>query len=144
MKAGLFAAMGVVFFSAALLTVCFAVPAFAHLAGGKVARPTSIIAAAGAALASVSNIAEDGLDREWAFFTTIAGTVVLLAGLAGLAVAIVFGVRGRMRLLALIPLGTITAVVLYVIAGGPLMLITWFAAAGAALVLPRQRCARAR
>jgi hypothetical protein len=108
------------------------------LAGGKVAFRTSLIAAAGAALASVSNIVEDGFDREWAFFSTVVGTAILLVGLVGLTATIVFGVRGRLRLLALIPLGTILAVALYVFAGGPLMLVTWFAAATFALVLPKR------
>ncbi len=43
---------------------------------------------------------------------------------------------GGQRILALIPAGTIAAIVLYVVAGGMIMLITWYAAAAAALVLP--------
>jgi len=49
------------------------------------------IAAGGAALASVWNVVEDGLDRQWAFFVTASGTGLLLVGLAGLAAAISFG-----------------------------------------------------
>jgi hypothetical protein len=99
----------------------------------------SFIAAGGAALASVSNVVEDGLGREWAFFVTAFGAGLLLIGLTGLAAALYFGRRGYFRLLALIPMGTIGAVLLYVVAGGPLMLVTWSVAALLAVVVPRDR-----
>jgi hypothetical protein len=129
----------VVFFSAAILGLAISLPVFARLAGGRIALTVSFIAAGGAALASVWNVVEDGLDRQWAFFVTASGTGLLLVGLAGLAAAISFGRRGYFRLLALIPVGTIGAVLLYVHAGGPLMLVTWSIAALLALVVPHNR-----
>jgi hypothetical protein len=129
----------VVFFSAAILGLALSIPVFARLAGGRIARRLSFIAAGGAALASVSNVVEDGLGREWAFFVTAFGAGLLLIGLTGLAAALYFGRRGYFRLLALIPMGTIGAVLLYVVAGGPLMLVTWSVAALLAVVVPRDR-----
>lgn len=51
--------------------------------------------------------------------------------------------NGYRRLFALVPAGTMGAIVLYVIAGGPLMLATWLAAAALALALAARTPAHA-
>jgi len=45
------------------------------------------------------------------------------------------------RLVALLPAGTLSAIVFHVIAGGILMLATWLAAAALALALPTRAAA---
>ncbi len=58
-------------------------------------------------------------------------------------VVIAFVGRGGHRLLALIPAGTLAAIIFYVIAGGILMVATWLAAAALALALPTRAAAQA-
>ena len=53
-------------FSAAILSLAFAIPMFARLAIGRVGFRVSLIAGTGAALSSVANILEDGLHMGWA------------------------------------------------------------------------------
>ncbi len=84
----------------------------------------------------LANILEDGVGLDWAFFAFVLGLLIL--DLAMLALTIAVGVlgRGRRRFLAVIPAGTLTGIQLFVIAGGPINLATWLAAAAAALVVP--------
>jgi len=103
-------------FSAVILSLAAAIPMFAKLVHGW--------------------FAFRGLGMGWAFFAFILGTAILLLGLSVLTVVIALGGRGGRRLLALVPAGTIAAIIFYVIAGGPLMLATWLAAAALALALP--------
>jgi hypothetical protein len=167
-RAALFALMGVVFFvnwtvcdptyegskctddwnvvlgfSAMFLLLAIAVPLFARLVGGRSVFRVSLVPAGGAALASLSNILEDGLKIDAAFFGFVLGTAGIILGLLALTAVIVFGGRGGDRFLALVPAGTMAAVIFYVIAGGILMLITWLAAAALALALPRRTAAQA-
>jgi hypothetical protein len=126
-------------FSAALLALAVALPIFARLIGkGKVQR-ASLVAAAGAALSSAANIIEDGLQMGWAFFVFVLGTGVLGLGLLALTAAIATFARGGGRLTALIPAGTLTALMFYVHAGGPVMLATWLAAAAFAVGAAQRR-----
>lgn len=133
----------VLWFSGTLLLLAFAVPLYARLVGGLTVFRTSLVPAAGAALASLSNILEDGLRMDGAFFVFVLGTAALLLGLLVLTAVIAVGGRGTHRLLALVPAGTMAAVLFYVLAGGVLMLITWLAAAGLALALPRRTATQA-
>lgn len=167
MRAALFALVGVVFFvhwivtdptyegsksmndwnfvlgfSAALLLLAFALPLFAQLVGGRSVFRVSLVPAAGAAIASLSNVLEDGLRMDWAFFGFVLGTACVVLGLLTLTAVIAFGGRGGHRLLALIPAGTMAAVIFYVIAGGILMMTTWLAAAALALALPTRSALR--
>ncbi len=123
-------------FSAALLGLAAALPVFARLAGGPGVSRAALVGAAGAALGSLTNILEDGLQMEWAFYGFVLSAALMLLGL--LALIVVIAVTGRRRRpLALIPAGTMAAILFYVPAGGSLMLATWLAAAAIAVVLPR-------
>jgi hypothetical protein len=133
----------VLWFSAALLLLAFAVPLYARLIGGRTVFRASLVPAAGAALASLSNVLEDGFGMDWAFFVFVLGTAGLVFGLLALTAVIAIGRGGAHRLLALVPAGTLAAILFSVLAGGVLMLITWLAAAALALALPRRAAARA-
>jgi hypothetical protein len=127
-------------FSAIILSLAFAVPQYAQLVGGRVAFRASLVVATGSVLSSVANVLEDGLNMEWAFFAFILGTVVMYMGLLALAIAL--AARGGRRHFALVPAGTMAAILFFVIAGGPAMLATWLLAAALALA-PRRKPAEA-
>jgi hypothetical protein len=103
----------------------------------------SFVVAAGGALSSFANVLEDGLQIGWAFFVVVLGTAIMELGLLALTVGVAIGRRGGHRLLALVPAGTMAAIGFYVIAGGVLMLASWFAAGAMALVLPASATAKA-
>ena len=124
-------------FSALILTLALAVPQFADMVGGRAAFRASRTVAVGAVLSSAANILEDGLKMEWAFFAFIAGLAIM--ELALLALAIVLVARDGQRHFALVPAGAIAGLLLYVVAGGPLMLVTWLLAAGFALAPARDQ-----
>ncbi len=94
---------------------------------------SSLVAGAGAALASASNIFEDGLQIGWVFFVFILGTAIFDLALLALTVVIARTGRGGHRLLALIPAATVAAIIFYVWAGGAIMLVTWLATAAVSL-----------
>jgi hypothetical protein len=100
---------------------------------GAVRRISLILLIAGV-LAAVTNVVEDGLGVEEAFIVFVVLTGVELLALAGLGLALSLVVRGPRRVLALVPLATVTGVILYVPAGGPILLGTWCAAAVLLLV----------
>jgi ABC-type Fe3+-siderophore transport system permease subunit len=126
----------VLFFSGVIALLALAVPLLARLAERRLAYRISITVAAGASIASVANIVEDGLQIGWFFLVFVLGTALMVLGLAALTIAIAFAGRGGRRLLALVSAGTLTAIILYVVIGGPLMLATWLTAA--ALALPAE------
>jgi hypothetical protein len=130
-------------FSGVILLLAFAVPTLARLVGGRLAFRVSLAAAAGATLSSVANIFEDGLQMSWVFLVFILGGAFMQLGLLALTGVIAFSGRGRYRLLALVPAGTIAAIILFVVAGGPIMLASWLTAAMLALVLPTSTTAQA-
>jgi hypothetical protein len=123
-------------FSAAILLLGFAIPVFAQLVGRRVVFRMSLIPAGGAVLASLSNLLEDGLHMDWAFFGFVLGSAIILLGLLALTGAIALGGRDSHRYSSLIPAGTMAALIFYVAAGGILMLATWLAASAVVLVLP--------
>ena len=90
---------------------------------------------AGVGANNLVNIVEDGAGVDWMFVVFIAGSAVTVFGLLGLSLAIVEEGAGATRLLAFIPLGTVGAIALSVVAGGPLMAARWLAAAAASLHL---------
>ncbi len=122
-------------FSGALLTLAVALPVFGRMVGGRWVTRLSLVAGSGVALSSVANVFEDGLRIEWVFFVFILGEMINLVALVILSVLIVWTGRGRDRLLALVPLGTGAAIILFVVAGGVIMLVTWLAAAAVALTM---------
>lgn len=128
----------VIGFSGAILCLAVACPAYAQLVGGRGVFRVSLIPAGAFAVGSVVNIVEDGLGVDWAFFGFVLTTAIGLLGLLAFTVAVAYeGRRGR-RLLALVPAATIAGVIVYVAAGGPILLATWLAAAALALTLPRR------
>ncbi len=135
----------VLFFSGVIGLLAFAIPLLARLAGGLAAHRVALVAASGATLSSAANIFEDGLKLEWAFFVFILGGALMNLGLLVLAGAILVTGAGSYRLLVIAPVGTVAGILLFVVAGGPIMLATWLAAATLALVLPARarRVARA-
>jgi hypothetical protein len=130
-------------FSGVILLLAFAVPTLAQLVGGRLAFRVSLVAAAGATLSSLANIFEDGLQMSWVFFVFILGAAFMQLGLLALTGVIAFSGRGGYRLLALVPAGTIAAIILFVVAGGPIMLASWLTAAMLALALPTRATAQA-
>lgn len=123
-------------FSAALISLGFALPIFGQMIGGKHIVRWSMIAGAGAAVSSLANVVEDGMGVDWAFFVFVLGAAIIDMGLLVLAGVLAIGGRGKARLLALIPAGTLLAVLAYVAAGGVVMLVTWLAAAAVAALIP--------
>ena len=69
----------------------------------------------------------------WAFFVFVLGTGALGLGLVALTAAIATAAHGTGRLTALVPAGTLAAILFYVHAGGPVMFATWLAAAAFAV-----------
>ncbi|MDP9251526.1 MAG: hypothetical protein M3O80_00845, partial [Chloroflexota bacterium] len=122
---------------AMILTLAFAVPQFAQLAGGRTPFRASLVVAAGSVLSSIANVLEDGFKLEWAFFAFVLGTLIVHIGLLALAVALVM--RENRRHFALVPFGTSAAILFYVAAGGPIMLVTWLFAAALALAPTREQ-----
>ena len=65
----------------------------------------------------------------------VLGSAGLLIGLGALTVTIAAAGRGRRRLVAIVPAGTAAGIILYVRAGGPVLLGAWLIAALFALAL---------
>ncbi len=130
-------------FSAALCALAFALPTYARFVGGRNVFRVSLVPAAGAALGSVSNILEDGLQLEWAFWLFILSLAIVDIGLFAFTVVVAFTGRGRRRLLAGVPAATLAGVLLFPVGGFVLMLAAWVAAAVLALGRPGRSDAHA-
>ena len=124
--------VNVIAFSATLLTLAVSLVTFGRMVGGPWVTRMATFAGATAALLSVTNIVEDGFRVEAAFYVFVLGMGILHVALAGLALAIVRSAAGRRRLLAGVPAATMAAILLFPVAGGPLMLGAWLAASAAA------------
>lgn len=122
-------------FSATLLSLAVALPVFGRMVGGPQAVRSATIAGAGIGLSSVANLFEDGFRIDAFFFAFILGTLILDVALLALTIVIARTLRGRYRLLAVIPAGTVAGILLFVVAGGPVMLVTWLGAAAAAVLM---------
>ncbi len=121
-------------FSATLAVLAVALPAFGRMAGGRWVARLALAAGAAVGTSSVANVIEDGLHMEWAFAIFVLGEAALLVSLMVLTVLIAATRRGADRLLALVPAGTAIGLLLFVVAGGVIMLATWLGAAAAARV----------
>ncbi len=128
----------VLWFSATLLSLAVALPVFGWMAGGRAVIRYTSIAGAGVGVSSVANIFEDGFRIDAFFFAFILGTLILDVALLVLTIVIARTFPGRSRLLALIPAGTVAGILLFVVAGGPIMLVTWLTAAAAAVLTSRR------
>ncbi len=129
-------------FSAAIGSLAIALPLCGKLVGGRGVFRVSLVPAAGAALDSVANIFEDGLGMEWVFFVFVLGSAIMLLGLLALTIVTAYVGHGAYRLLALVPAGTMLGIIAYVVAGGPILLVTWLGAAVVALALPARQTAQ--
>lgn len=127
----------VLWFSATLLSLAVALPVFGRMVDGRSVIRLASIAGAGVGLSSVANIFEDGFRIDAFFFAFILGTLILDVALLALTIVIARTFPGRSRLFALIPAGTVVGILLFVVAGGPIMLVTWLAAAAAAVTSGR-------
>jgi len=125
----------VLWFSATLLSLAVALPVFGRMVTGPQVVRSASIAGAGVGLSSMANIFEDGFRIDGFFFAFIVGTLILHVSLLALAIVIARRYRGPYRLLAVIPLGTVAGILLFVVAGGPILLITWLGAGTAALLM---------
>lgn len=123
-------------FSASLLSLAIALPVFGRMVGGPQVVRSATVAGAVASLMSVANIFEDGFQIEWVFFVFVLGLLILDVALLALTIVIARTALGRYRLVAVIPAGTLAGILLFPFAGGPILLITWLAAAAAALQMP--------
>lgn len=128
----------VLWFSATLACLAVALAVFGRMVGGRSVVRLASIAGAGVGLSSIANIFEDGFGIDAFFFVFILGTLILDVALLGLTIEIARVLRGRARLLAIIPAGTVAGILLFVVAGGPLMLVTWLGAAAVALRTPER------
>jgi MFS family permease len=126
-------------FSAALLSLAVALPVFGRMVGGRQVVRLATICGAAASLCSVANIFEDGFQIEWFFFVFVLGLLILDVALLALTIVIARTAPDRYRLLAGIPAGTLAGILIFPVAGGPIMLITWLVAAIAALKMSSGR-----
>ncbi len=131
----------VLLFSAALLTLALALTVFGRMLGGRWVLRLSLLAAAGTTLGGIANVVEDGFDMGWAFWGFILSLLIINPALTALTAVITFTACGGHRLLALIPAGTLAAIIFYVHFGGPLMVAAWLAAAAVSLTLPTRTAA---
>jgi hypothetical protein len=129
----------VLWFSATLLSLAVALPVFGRMVGGSRVTRSATIAGSGVGLSSVANIFEDGFRIDTFFFAFILGLLIMDVALVALTILIARTLPGRYRLLAVIPAGTVAGIFFFVVAGGPVMLVTWLAAAGAAVVMSPRR-----
>ena len=130
-------------FSAALCALAFALPTYARLIGGRTVFRVSLVPAAGAALGGVSNILEDGLQLEWAFWLFVLSLAIIDAGLLVFTVVVAFSGRGGRRLLAAVPAAQLAGVLLFPVGGIVLVLAAWLAAAALAVGRPSRWAAQA-
>ena len=125
----------VLLFSATLLSLAVALPVLSRMVGGRPVVRLATIAGAAAGLCGVANVFEDGFQIEWVFFVFVLGLMILDVALLALTLVIARTAPERYRLLAVIPAGTVAGI-LFPMAGGPTVLITWLIAAVAALKMP--------
>ena len=119
-------------FSATLAVLAVALPVFGRMVGGRWVVRLALLAGAGSGLSSVANLFEDALDIGWVFAVFIPGEALSLVALLALTAAVAGAGHGLYRLLAFVPAVTALGLLLFVIAGGVVMLATWLAAAAAA------------
>ncbi len=117
-------------FSAAWFALALGLPLLARsIGGGRLVHRSALVSAAGAALAGLGNLLEDGLQLGFAFWPFIAGAVVTMLGLIVFSVAVAATGQGKRRLLAAIPVATLIGMLLFESGGGVIVLVAWLAAA---------------
>lgn len=121
-----FATLG---FSVALFALAAALLVFGRLFGEPLIRRMSLVPALGAALGGASNILEDGLQLDWAFWFFVSSLALSALGLAALAIVIALVCRGSDRLLAAVPAATLVGQLVFPVGGGLLMAAAWLGCA---------------
>lgn len=124
-------------FTGFLFLLAVACAGFARMVGGRSVTRWAAVACLGFASAGIANVFEDGFGMGWAFLWFVLSTAVSLVGLLATTLAVALTQHGYRRLLALVPAGTFVGCVLFVEAGGAIMLLTWSGAALAALLVHR-------
>lgn len=117
-----FATLG---FSAVLFGLAAALLMFGRMFGDSRIRRVSFVPGIGAALGGASNILEDGLQLEWAFWAFVLSAGLTVLGLAALTIAIVVLARGGDRLLAAVPAATLVGQLVFPVGGGLLVAAAW-------------------
>lgn len=130
-------------YSAGLFALAFAFPALAQLMGSLGVFRVSLVPAVGAALAGLGNLLEDGLQMDWASLAYALGGGLVMVGFVVFTVALAVAGRGRLRLLAAVPVAQLIGMQLLqkVPAIGVLVLVAWLTAAVLALGLPTRTAA---
>ena len=126
----------VLWFSATLLFLAVALPVFGRMVGGPTVVRLASIAGLGIGWSSVANVFEDGFGIDGFFFAFVLGLLTMEVSLLALTIVIARTAAGQNRLLAFIPAGTLAGILLFVVAGGPIMLVTWLVAAVVAFKMP--------
>lgn len=126
----------VVGFSVVLLALALALLRFSRWVAGQAVFPAPKVAAGAAALGSVVNLLEDGLHFEGFFVFFALSLLTLDIALLWLTVSVARSGNGPARLFALVPAGTLTGILLFQVAGKPIMLVSWLAAAVLVLIVP--------
>lgn len=125
--------LAVVGFSTALLFVAVALPVYAGLTEDRATYRISLVPAIGLTVASVANLVEDGWGWSGAFWPYVLSSIVYALGLIALTFEVARKKRGIGRIGAVVPAGTLLGLVFFESWGGPVLLLSWFAAALVAL-----------
>jgi hypothetical protein len=126
-------------FSGLIILLAVGAAALARAISGSTAvRAISTLLLGVAVAGATTNVVEDGFGVEQAFVVFVLSTALQLLALVALAVALAVDVVGARRVLAAAPLASAAGIVLYVHAGGPILLATWCSAA-VVLVLTGRR-----
>jgi hypothetical protein len=109
----------------------------AQLIGRQGVFRVSLVPGVDSVLAGFSNLVEDGLQLGWAFWPFILGTAVIVVGLVAFTGVVVGAARGRVQLLAAVPVATLLDVLfLHDAGGGVLVLAAWLPAVALIVGLP--------
>jgi hypothetical protein len=122
----------VLWFSASLLSLAAALLVFGRMVSSRQGARLARVASASAGLCGVANIFEDGVQIEGFFYVFVLGLLILDVALLALTIVIARAAPDGYRRLAVIPAGALAGILLFPVAGGPIALITWLAAAAAA------------
>ena len=118
-------------FSAALFALAAALARFGRMFGDLRIRRVSFVPSFAAALGGTSNVLEDGLQLEWAFWAFVISSGLMVLGLAALAIVIAGVARGGDRLLAAVPAATLVGQLVFPVGGGLLVAAAWLGCAWA-------------
>jgi hypothetical protein len=128
----------VLLFTAVLLLLGVGLVLFGAMLQSPLARRAAYVAGAGAVLCGAANVVEDGLGVEWVFLVFVSSLLVTDLALFVVMATVMFTEPGARRMLALVPIGTVIGIAVFVEAGGVVMAVTWVGA-GVASYLDQRR-----